>query len=180
MSKDKDGTTSKGDDRSDYEIGYKRPPRHTQFQPGRSGNAAGRPKGLSNLRTDVKRMLEVPVMVTERGRKRRISTQHGALLMLREKVMRGDRHAQKLLLDLAKLFNNEAEETVLSTLDVDDQEILNVFRAKIAGEVQRPDDQRSTAAGDHHPADHHRPDADDDQCGEVPCDPGAADKDSEQ
>jgi hypothetical protein len=104
----------------------------------------------------------------------------GALMLLWEKVMRGDRHAYKLLLDLAKLFNNEADETVLSTLDVDNQEILKAFRAKIAGEVQRPDDQRPTAAGDHSPADDHRLDADDDHCAEAPCDPGAADKDPEQ
>jgi hypothetical protein len=29
----------------DYEVGYGRPPRHTQFKPGQSGNVKGRPKG---------------------------------------------------------------------------------------------------------------------------------------
>src|SRR6266480_5246207 len=106
MAKNKDSTSDAGDG-SDYEVGYKRPPRHTQFQPGRSGNPAGRPRGLNNLSTDVKRMLEAPVTVTERGRKRRISTQRGALMLLREMVMHGDRHGQKQLFELAKLFNNE-------------------------------------------------------------------------
>ena len=31
--------------RGDYEIGYGRPPRRSQFQPGHSGNPNGRPKG---------------------------------------------------------------------------------------------------------------------------------------
>jgi Family of unknown function (DUF5681) len=161
MSKDKD-STSNGGDGLDYEVGYKRPPRHTQFQPGRSGNPAGRPKGLNNLSTDVKRMLEVPVTVTERGRKRRISTQRGALMMLREMALLRDRHAQKLVLDLARSFNNEPDQTAASVLAPDDQEILDAFRKKVISEVQRPDDQHPVTAGDHRPADDHRSDVDDD------------------
>lgn len=30
--------------KKDYEIGYKKPPKHTQFKPGQSGNPKGRPK----------------------------------------------------------------------------------------------------------------------------------------
>lgn len=31
-----------------YEVGYGKPPKHSQFQPGQSGNRRGRPKGASN------------------------------------------------------------------------------------------------------------------------------------
>jgi phage terminase large subunit-like protein len=156
MPKDKDSISGGGDEH-DYKVGYKRPPRHTQFQPGRSGNPAGRPKGLNNLATDVKHMLEVPVIVTEGGRKRRVSTQRGALMLLREMGLRGNRHAQKLLIDLAKLFNNESDQTVVSELGPDDQEILDDFRAKVS---QHPTDPRPPA--DHRPADDHRSDVADD------------------
>lgn len=139
MPKDKDGTSNGGDVR-DYEVGYKRPPRPTQFQPGRLGNPAGRPKGLNNLRTDVKGMLEVPVTVTERGRKRKISTQRAALMLLREMTLHGNPKAQKLLVDLAKSFNNEHEQAVAAERGPNDQEILNAYRAKILGEVQSPED----------------------------------------
>jgi hypothetical protein len=36
-----------------YRVGYGRPPVSTRFQPGRSGNLNGRPKGTRNLRTEL-------------------------------------------------------------------------------------------------------------------------------
>jgi hypothetical protein len=32
-------------EKSTEKVGYKNPPKNTQFQPGKSGNPAGRPKG---------------------------------------------------------------------------------------------------------------------------------------
>ncbi len=42
-------------------VGYKRPPLHTRFTPGVSGNPRGRQKGVRNFAADVKRTLEIPV-----------------------------------------------------------------------------------------------------------------------
>ena len=33
-------------DGADYEVGYGKPPKHTRFKKGQSGNPKGRPKGL--------------------------------------------------------------------------------------------------------------------------------------
>ena len=95
-----------------YEIGYGKPPKHTRFRAGQSGNPAGRRKGVRNLMTDVKRTLQVPVKVKESGRARKISTQEGALMLLREKALQGDARALDRLLELARLFiNNDASES---------------------------------------------------------------------
>ena len=114
-----------------YTVGYGRPPRHSQFRPGQSGNPAGRRKGVRNLMTDVKRTLKVPVSVKAGGRSRKISTQEGALLLLREKALSGDPRALDRLIELASRFNNEPGETVAPVVSADDQAMLADYRAEV-------------------------------------------------
>jgi hypothetical protein len=52
----------------DYEVGDRRPPKHTRFKPGVSGNPKGRSKGSVNLRTRIARQLRQTVPVTRHGR----------------------------------------------------------------------------------------------------------------
>lgn len=55
-----------------YKVGYKRPPEHTRFKPGQSGNPRGRPrqkKGFAELLHD---RLFRSVSLRENGEKRRM------------------------------------------------------------------------------------------------------------
>jgi hypothetical protein len=45
--------TSAVESTADYDVGHAKPPKHTRFQPGQSGNPRGRPKGTKNLKTDL-------------------------------------------------------------------------------------------------------------------------------
>lgn len=112
-------------------VGYGKPPRHGQFRPGQSGNPRGRPKGVRNLRTDVKRTLKLPVRVNEAGRSRKISTQQGMLMMLREKALKGDARALDRLTELASRFNNEPAVEMAEAVSADDEAILAAYRAEI-------------------------------------------------
>ena len=116
-----------------FAVGYKKPPRHSRFQPGQSGNPRGRQKGVRNLAVDVKRTLEVPVRLNEQGKARRVSTQEAALLRLREKALKGDPRSLAQFLELAKIFNNSnaIESTSGGTLAAEDQAILDAFAEDI-------------------------------------------------
>jgi hypothetical protein len=48
-----------------YEVGYQRPPKHSQFKPGQSGNPKGRPVGSLNVNTLLKRAITKKVTVRE-------------------------------------------------------------------------------------------------------------------
>ena len=88
-----------------FAVGYKKPPQHSRFQPGSSGNPSGKQKAVRNLGSDVKRTLEVPVRLNEQGKARRVSTQEAALLRLREMALKGDARSLDRLLALAQIFN---------------------------------------------------------------------------
>ena len=123
-------TASTGDGKKGYEVGYGKPPTHTQYRPGQSGYP-GRRKGVRNLKTDVKRTLALPVKVTERGRTRTRSTQEAALMVLREKALKGNTRALERIVELAFRFNND-EAGPAQQLLADDQAILAAYVAQFA------------------------------------------------
>lgn len=56
-----------------YDIGYAKPPKHSRFKPGQSGNPKGRPKGARSLAACVQEELNAKVTVREDGRTRTLS-----------------------------------------------------------------------------------------------------------
>lgn len=49
-----------------YEVGYGKPPKHTRYRKGASGNPAGRPKGQRNLATILAHALEEQIVIDVR------------------------------------------------------------------------------------------------------------------
>ena len=66
------------DDERDYEVGYGKPPRHTRFVKGQSGNPRGRPPGAKNMKTLLTKALNELVLVfKQRGGSHRNNVQLG-------------------------------------------------------------------------------------------------------
>jgi hypothetical protein len=87
---------------ADYAVGYGKPPRHSGFQKGRSGNPKGRPKGSKNFATLLTEALDEKVQVTEDGRRRRIAKRELVIKQLVNKSAAADLRAIKQLTDIVQ------------------------------------------------------------------------------
>jgi len=94
--KDRKRSSSTG---GEYPVGYGRPPQHTRFQPGRSGNPKGRPKGSKNLNTLFAEELAQTITVTENGKRKKISKRRALAKQLVNKALSNDPKAAALVLD---------------------------------------------------------------------------------
>lgn len=83
----------------EYEVGYRMPPRSSQFTPGRSGNPKGRPRGSRNASTLLDEALKERVTVSENGRRRKVTKLEVILKQLVNTAAKGDHRATRLLLE---------------------------------------------------------------------------------
>lgn len=114
-----------------YEVGYGRPPKHSQFKPGQSGNRKGKSKGSRSFKTDLLEVLRTPVAVTAEGKPKKVSTQMGGMLRLREKALKGDVRALDRLLAYAAQYNvEEAAQASTAALLAEDRQILKNARER--------------------------------------------------
>lgn len=85
---------------SDYEVGYGKPPRRSQFKPGQSGNPKGRPKSALSFKTLLARELKQLVEIREGNGTRKISKKEAAVKSLAMKALKGDPNALKSVITL--------------------------------------------------------------------------------
>jgi Family of unknown function (DUF5681) len=83
-----------------YDVGYKRPPRHTQFKRGQSGNPKGRAKGVQNHRTTLSRVVNEKVSVREGDKTRRMTKFEAMLQAHTLKGMKADTRSALVILNL--------------------------------------------------------------------------------
>jgi hypothetical protein len=57
----------------EYEVGYRKPPKDTQFKPGQSGNPDGHKKHSKSVKTLLMEALNEHILVIEAGIQRRIT-----------------------------------------------------------------------------------------------------------
>lgn len=81
----------------DHVVGYKRPPKSSQFKPGKSGNPLGRPKGAKGFATALKEALDQTLEFEERGKTRRITVRELIMKRLVNAALKGDLKATTFL-----------------------------------------------------------------------------------
>jgi uncharacterized protein DUF5681 len=110
----------------DYEVGYGKPPKSSQFSKGVSGNPRGRPKGAMNRKTLLHRALSETVVITENGKRKRVSKREAIYKQLVNKSVGGD---LKAIIEVNKLTADPEEpqhsaETPLSPADQENLESI--------------------------------------------------------
>jgi hypothetical protein len=95
---------------SDYKVGYKRPPLHTRFKPGQSGNPSGRAKGAKNLKTLFNKILNEEVSLREGANVRKVSKAEAVLRGLVIGALKGDARSLAALFRVAEHTGQFEEE----------------------------------------------------------------------
>ena len=143
-----DSTKSVSGSQSDsdqYAVGYQKPPKHSQFKPGQSGNPQGRPKGLKNLATDLSEELNEKILVTESGQSIEVTKQRALIKTMIAKSLKGDARTMSALMNLIVGIEQSAQNKILDddVLSEDDQHILTAFTQKILNDSGHNRDRSS-------------------------------------
>jgi hypothetical protein len=86
---------------------YRKPPEHTRFKKGQSGNPRGRP--AKNLPALLAAALNEKVTVTENGKRRQVTKREAVITQLVNKSASAELRATKMLIDMLRDIERRAE-----------------------------------------------------------------------
>jgi Family of unknown function (DUF5681)/DNA methylase len=119
------------DDEGDYEVGYGKPPLHSRFKKGQSGNPRGRPPGAKNLSTLLNETFNEPVVITENGGRKKVSKRQASLKQLVNEAAKGNWRALKLMVDIVQDDERRTEpQTEESSFSVADEKVIAQWKAR--------------------------------------------------
>ena len=121
----------------EYAVGYRKPPKHARFPPGRSGNPRGRPRARPRLayeQHDIPFRLYMMEMttVTINGKKTRVTRFDALLYVAYQNAMKGDFRFIKLLIEQTGGFK-EFRADYIRQANSEDQKVIEAVLA--AGEA---------------------------------------------
>ena len=111
--------------RRNYEVGYGKPPRHTRFKKGQSGNPRGRPRASKNLSTLLTEVLNERVTVAENDGRRKITKREAIIIQLVNRSAQADLQAIRILLDMLRQIEIRTEaDTADSPVGLADEKVI--------------------------------------------------------
>lgn len=121
-------------DRHDYAVGYGKPPQHTRFKKGQSGNPGGRPGGSKNFATLLADELGSKVRVREDGKTRTVTKLQAIVMRVTEGALKGEPRAIREIVGLISrlLPHEELARQEGTPLPADDAALLEDFVQRYA------------------------------------------------
>ncbi len=114
---------------NNYEIGYKKPPKETQFKKGVSGNPRGRPKGSKNTIAILNDALEQKISVAQNGKVTKINKKTAILMQMVNKATQGDLKSIQTILPYMIMIDNKNDEASNNNDNISqtDKDIIELF-----------------------------------------------------
>jgi hypothetical protein len=120
----------------DYAVGYGKPPLHTRFQKGRSGNPKGRPRGKKNMSTLLNTALNAWIVVIDNGRRKKITKREAIVTQLVNKSAAADLKATRIVLAMLRDLEAQTDDITDPTLFTEaDQQVIRRIQARLRDEI---------------------------------------------
>jgi hypothetical protein len=130
----------------DYEIGYGRPPKGTQFQPGQSGNPKGPGKRPRSIGAAADKALASKVVVVDQdGRRRSFPAEDVIMRRFRDAALNGDVKAAAFLFDRADRYRSSQPETTTDAPELSPQDI-EILESFLGRGKRKPSTRRKAPA----------------------------------
>ena len=108
---------------ADYEVGYRRPPVHTRFRKGHSGNPRGRGARGKTLLEAIDQAMRRKVVVTENGARKKVPRIEVAARMVANKAAAGDLAVIRFIAQHCREVNEEVGPTIRLIVSDDDMRL---------------------------------------------------------
>jgi hypothetical protein len=117
-------------------VGYQKPPTHTRFQPGQSGNPKGRPKASKNLSTLLKQELNSPIVIEQHGKKRKVARKAALVKSLVNDALKGKDRPRERVFEYVERMETMEDAEIGDAVSQQDEAIIERFLRR--RETKRP------------------------------------------
>jgi hypothetical protein len=122
-------------DQRQYAANYRKPPIHTRFKKGQSGNPRGRP--AKNLAALLAAALNEKVTVTENGKRRQVTKREAVIAQLVNKSASAELRTTKMLIDMLRDVEKRAEPAAAekNSFSPTDKEVVQQLIARLCRDM---------------------------------------------
>jgi hypothetical protein len=118
--------------KTEYKVGYGKPPTHSQFKKGQSGNPKGRPKRKTLFRTEVQEIGRKMATVRTNGKTSKVPMTRVILQTVLQRALDGDNTSTKQILELfGKYLDEPGDEKNVAEISPRDEALIEEYLADV-------------------------------------------------
>jgi acylphosphatase len=121
--------------KSAYDVGYAKPPKHSMFKPGTSGNPSGRPKGKhKNLQSVVQNVFDRKVPLVVNGKSKQVELIQAMMTRIVAMALSGNPAFMKMALELygsAHAANDNPSPSTGSSFELTAEELEAISKSNL-------------------------------------------------